>query len=202
MKIKNYVEIREKRERLIIETWARIEKIISGMQKHAPIELVKKWYDLENSRYRRPEYEVQFRRLYYKIIKKHDLYFMNRKKFDKEHEELLIELGTNKDLIIAANEADAENEAIFIKNRDKKNQCKIELENLKPLIAEHKNKIDMLKRDIQYKSDRAKLEKLEPEQKIENDTAIRELKAELSKERSLYSEKKQKYDDLLFDIKY
>jgi len=202
MKIKNYVEIREKRERLIIETWTRIEKIILGMPKHAPIELVKRWYDLENSRYRRPEYEVQFRRLYYKIIKKHDLYFQNRKKFDKEHEELLVELEIDKDLIIAANEADAENEAIFIKNRDKKNQLKIEFENLKPLIAEHKSKIDMLKRDIQYKSDKAKLEKLEPKQKIENDTAIRELKAELSKERYLYSEKKQIYDDLLFDIKY
>jgi len=148
MKIKNYVEIREKRERLKSETWDRIEKYITTLEHQAPIEMVKKWYELENSRFRRPEYPVQFRILYRRILTKHNLYMNSRKKFDQEHEELLIELETDRGRIERANAADLQNEEIYLKNLSKKESRISKLSNLKEQILGHQAKIRSLNFEI------------------------------------------------------
>src|SRR4030042_6194698 len=99
MKIKNYVTIREKKEKLMEDTWIKIEKYITDSGLKIQSERVRNWYDMENQRLKRPEYQAQFDFLLKKMIRKINLYLNNRPQFEVEHENLLVELEIDRDKI-------------------------------------------------------------------------------------------------------
>jgi len=141
MKIKNYVTIREKREKLMEDTWIKIEKYIIDSGLKVQSERVRRWYDLENQRLKRPEYQSQFDFLIKKMIRKINLYLNNRQQFEVEHENLLVELEIDRDKIYLRDEDLRANELKQVEDSPGIQEAKAEIIRLKKELSTIKNKI-------------------------------------------------------------